>query len=239
MSKAFEELDFQNTVLGELILRRRMVPMLADEVVYEVILNDEFLMSSMFHDVEVALADLGLAALSGDRLDVVVGGLGLGYTAAAALEHSSVASLYIVEFLEPVIQWHQSGLVPLGQILSADPRTHFVEGDFFALCSDSRTGFDPAEPGRKFDAILLDIDHTPEHWLNDRHAAFYAPQGLIEARHHLRSGGVFAMWADGEADTQFRDRLAQVFSDVEAYTVTFPNPIRGDESCGAVYIGKA
>ena len=90
MEKSFEELDYCDTQLGELILRRRRIPMLENEVVHEIILNGEFLMSSLFHAVEEALADLGLAAVEtsgGGSLDVVVGGLGLGYTAAAALRN--------------------------------------------------------------------------------------------------------------------------------------------------------
>ncbi len=71
-------------------------------------------MSSLFHEVEVALADLGLAALDGPDLDVVVGGLGLGYTAVAALKHTTVHSLLVVEALDAVIDWHKRGLVPLG-----------------------------------------------------------------------------------------------------------------------------
>jgi spermidine synthase len=236
MAKAFEELDYSATPLGELVLRRRKIPMLDDEVVYEIILNGEFLMSSLFHVVEEALADLGLAAASPGPCDVVVGGLGLGYTAAAALRHDRVRSLLIVDYLEPVIRWHQSGLVPLGAGLCSDPRTRFLEADFFARAADPETGFDAASPGRKFHAILLDIDHTPQHWLNDRHAAFYTLEGLHKLRQHLHPGGVFALWSDEPPDNEFVSRLERVFSGVKAHTVSFPNPIRGGESSGTVYV---
>src|SRR3954470_324962 len=98
MSRAFEELDFRTTPLGDLSLRRRRVRSLDDLEVFEVKLGDAFLMSSLFHEVEVALADLGLGALetgSGKdtACDVVVGGLGLGYTAVAALKHAAVREL--------------------------------------------------------------------------------------------------------------------------------------------------
>ena len=69
MSTDFEELDFRKTPLGELTLRRRRVPALDGLEVFEVKLGEDFLMSSMFHEVEVALADLSLAAL--DRKSVV------------------------------------------------------------------------------------------------------------------------------------------------------------------------
>ncbi len=82
--------------------------------VFEIKLGDEYLMSSLFTASEIALARLGLAELSGADLDVVVGGLGLGYTAQAVLEHESVKSLVIVEALDAVIDWHEKGVLPLG-----------------------------------------------------------------------------------------------------------------------------
>src|SRR5687767_427534 len=97
MSKTFEELDYRQTELGELSLRRRQILSLDGLEVFEVKLGDSFLMSSLFHEVEVALADLGLAALERGELDVVVGGLGLGYTARAALKHAQVRSVVVVD----------------------------------------------------------------------------------------------------------------------------------------------
>ena len=91
MEPLFEELDFRPTPLGDLILRRRRLALLDHRIIHEVLLGDAFLMSSLFHVVEEALADLGLAAAAGDALDVVVGGLGLGYTAAAALRRRAAA----------------------------------------------------------------------------------------------------------------------------------------------------
>src|SRR2546423_14397148 len=154
MSRDFEELDYRKTALGELILRRRRMLSLGGIDGYEVKLGGAFLMSSLFHEVEEALAHLGLGELEGDRWDVVVGGLGLGYTAVAALEHREVASLLVVDALEPVIEWHQQGLVPLGRKITGDPRTKMVLADFFKL-AQSEDGFDPQLPGRKFHAVLL------------------------------------------------------------------------------------
>src|ERR1700722_13447462 len=103
MSADFAELDYRQTPLGELSLRRRRVLALDGLEVFEVKLGNSFLMSSLFHEVEVALADLGLAELDSQPLDVVVGGLGLGYTAVAALQHAAVRSLLVVEALDAVI----------------------------------------------------------------------------------------------------------------------------------------
>ena len=85
MSVFFEELDFRPTAIGALSLRRRRSPASGLDV-YEIKLGDEFLMSSLFTAAEIELARLGLAALARRDLDVVVGGLGLGYTAQAVLE---------------------------------------------------------------------------------------------------------------------------------------------------------
>src|SRR3954471_15695426 len=118
--------------MGEISLRRRLEPTLHIDV-YEVKLGDEFLMSSLFTVAEIALADLGLAACTGDALDVVVGGLGLGYTARAALGDARVRSCFVVEALGAVIGWHEQHLLPLAETLTHDRRCHLVEGDFFAL----------------------------------------------------------------------------------------------------------
>jgi hypothetical protein len=156
MSRSFEELDFRPTPMGALSLRRRRRPM-SDVDVYEIKLGDEFLMSSQFTAAEIELARLGLAALGRGDLDVVVGGLGLGYTARAVLENPDVRSLIVVDALAEVIEWHEQGLLPLGRELTADPRCRLVNGDFFAM-SSSVEGFDNSSQGRRFDAVLVDID---------------------------------------------------------------------------------
>ena len=238
MSADFAELDYRQTPLGELTLRRRRVRALDDLEVYEVKLGDAFLMSSLFHEVEVALADLGLAALHATELDVVVGGLGLGYTARAALKHSAVRSLIVVDALEAVIEWHERGLVPLGAELTSDRRCHFVHGDFFALAAEPEQGFDPTNPGRKFHAVLLDIDHSPRNLLHARHGGFYEPAGLRRLAAHLHPGGVFALWSDDAPDEAFLTALREVFAAAEAHVVSFFNPLLERDSASTVYVAR-
>jgi hypothetical protein len=158
MSLYFEELDYRPTPIGALSLRRRRELSLGVDV-FEIKLGDEYLMSSLFTASEIALARLGLAEFSGADLDVVVGGLGLGYTAQAVLEHEGVKSLVIVEALDAVIDWHEKGVLPLGPALTADPRSRFVLGALAA----SKDGFDPNAPARRFHA---DIDHSPDFLLD-------------------------------------------------------------------------
>lgn len=236
MSSLFEELDYRPTPIGALSLRRRR-ELTLDTDVFEIKLGEEFLMSSLFTASEIALARLGLADLADADLDVVVGGLGLGYTARAVLEHETVRSLIVVETLDAVIDWHETGLLPLGPELTGDPRSRFVHGDFFKLAA-SDEGFDPDRPSRRFDAILVDIDHSPEFLLDPGNAGFYQPEGLRRVAAHLRPGGVFGLWSNDKPDDAFTARLAGVFAEARAEPVTFHNPLQNREATQTVYLAR-
>jgi spermidine synthase len=234
MSVYFEELDFRPTPMGVLSLRRRR-QLSSGLDIYEIKLGDEFLMSSQFTVAEIALARLGLDALRRPDGDVVVGGLGLGYTAQAVLEYPGVRSLIVVDALAEVIEWHQQGLLPLGKQLTDDPRCRFISGDFFAM-SHSADGFDPDVPGRRFDAVLVDIDHSPRNLLHPRHAALYAPEGLARLAEHLRPGGVFALWSNDPPDDAFSSVLTSAFATSAAHVVTFDNLAGDGEASNTVYV---
>jgi spermidine synthase len=236
VSARFEELDWSETSMGVISLRRRLEPTLNVEV-YEVKLGDEFLMSSLFTAAEVALARLGLAQTVGTDLDVVVGGLGLGYTALTALDDPRVGSLVVVEALGEVIGWHQRRLLPDTADLASDPRIRLQHGDFFAMAA-SDDGFDPEAPDRRFHAVLLDIDHTPRHVLHPSHSAFYTPEGLEKLAAHLHPGGVFALWSDDPPDPDFEAVLTEVFGRHEASVVSFANPLTGGQSTNTVYVAS-
>jgi spermidine synthase len=229
----FEELDWQETPMGEISLRRRVEPTLGIEV-FEVKLGEEFLMSSLFTVAEVELARLGLDQTRGDHIDVLVGGLGLGYTAAAALEDPRVRTLTVVDAVAPVIDWHRRGLLPDTAGLADDPRVRLVLGDFFALTAGN-DGFGVGTPA-EYDAILLDIDHTPRHLLNPSHAPFYTRDGLTALTRYLKPSGVFALWSDDPPDEAFLEVMSQVFSTARADLVTFPNPLTRGESSNTVYV---
>lgn len=242
MSLFFEELDYRETPIGALSLRRRR-ELALDVDVIEIKLGDEFLMSSLFTVSEIALARLGLAELdaggiSAGSLDVVVGGLGLGYTAQAVLAAEAVGSLIVVEALEAVIDWHRTGLLPLGPELTADPRCRYVLGDFFGLAAQS-DGFDPNRPGRRFDAILVDIDHSPDFLLDPANAAFYRAEGLERLATNLKPGGVFGLWSNDLPDAAFTERLVQVFAAVRAEPVTFHNPLQNSDFTQTVYLARS
>jgi spermidine synthase len=235
MSVYFEELDFRPTPIGVLSLRRRR-SLTTGADIYEIKLGDEFLMSSQFTVAEIELARLGLAALQQTDLDVVVGGLGLGYTAQAVLENPGVRSLIVVDALAEVIEWHEQGLLPLGKQLTDDPRCRLVHGDFFAM-SHSADGFDSRTPGRRFDAVLVDIDHSPRNLLHPRHAALYTPEGLARLAAHLNAGGVFALWSNDPPDDAFNAELAGAFASSVAHVVTFDDAYGERGASNTVYVG--
>lgn len=240
----YQELDHAETRFGELVLRRRWVLSLGGAEVYEVKLGGDFLMSSLVNDSEVALAELGLGALvppaeNGPGWSVVVGGLGLGCTAATVLDDARVGELLVVEALPQVLGWHRQGLVPLGQRLTGDGRCRLVEADFFARAADPAAGLDPDRPGRRFDAILVDIDHSPDGLLHDSHGGFYTPEGLGRVAAQLDPGGVFALWSFEPPDKAFTARLAAVFASAEAHAVTYHNPLLDRDDTNAVYVARA
>jgi spermidine synthase len=219
-----------------LSLRRRRRS--ADDVdIYEIKLDDGYLMSSLFTAGEIALADRGLAELGGRDLDVVVGGLGLGYTAMAALARRNVRTLMVVEAIPEVIEWHQRHLLPLGEALTNDPRCRLVCGNFFELAAPGGS-FEPEHPSRQYDAILVDIDHSPRHVLHPANAAFYKVAGLLALADKLVPDGVFALWSTDPPDEEFLSRLRAVFATATADIVLFDNPYQSAVALNTIYVAR-
>ena len=118
----------------------------------------------------------------------------------------------------------------------ADKRCRFVHGDFFALAAADGMGFDPDQPQRQFDAVLLDIDHSPDHLLHPRHAHYYSAEGLRTFSRLIRPGGVFGLWSDDPPEERFLANLKAVFADVQTEVVAFPNPFLHRDSESTVYV---
>jgi spermidine synthase len=236
MSALFEELDYRPTRLGSLSLRRRR-DLSTGEDIHEIKLDDEFLMSSLFTESEVALARIGLAELSGTALDVVVGGLGLGYTAQAVLANTRVRSLLVIDALAEIIEWHRQGLLPLGRELTGDSRCRLALGDFFERAA-SEEGFDPAHPRRRYDAVLLDVDHSPRNVLHPSHASLYTRDGLICLSAHLKPAGVFALWSNDPPDDELNRVLGEVFDASASHVVSFDNAKRDGKATNTIYVAK-
>jgi spermidine synthase len=167
---------------------------------------------------------------------VVVGGLGLGYTARAALEDPRVRSMWVIDALGEVIEWHERGLFPFAADLMGDERSHLVRGDFFAMVAEG-SAWAPDAP-EQVHAVLLDVDHTPRHVLHPSHAPFYTADGLARLAARLVPGGVFALWSDAPPDDAFLAVATEVFSACEAHVVRFPNPHTGGEGSNTVYVAR-
>ena len=236
MGALFEELVWCPTSMGALSLRRRRDPALRVDV-YEIKLDDDFLMSSLWTVGETELARLGLAAAEGSRLDVLVGGLGLGYTAGAVLDEPRVRSLVVVETLAEVIDWHHARLVPLGERLTTDERCRLVQGDFFAMAA-APVEPDSGMPEGRFHAVLLDIDHSPRHVLDPAHEGFYRQGPLSRLAARIHPGGAFALWSNEPPDEGFTAILRSAFFEAAAHVVEFPNPIQGGTSSNTVYVAR-
>ena len=98
------------------------------------------------------------------------------------------------------------------------------------MAASPRKGFDPETKGRKFHAILLDVDHSPRAVLHPRHAPFYTVDGLAKLSSQLLPGGVFALWSDDPPDEEFEMALGEVFADQATHVVSFPNPLQPDDT---------
>lgn len=209
-------LEYCETRIGLLCLRRREMLSRPGTVVTEVTLDHELLMSSYHTISEDALASRALEWHGGQDLEVLVGGLGLGYTARTALASDAVRRVEVVELLPEVISWLERDLVPLAPLLRGDSRLRVVEGDIFARLA--------APPASRQDVILLDVDHSPAELLDEEHRNFYAAGGLVLTREHLVEGGVLAVWSSAESEGFLR-ALEEVFAQVETETVSWHNDL--------------
>ena len=217
-----EILAYEPSPLGVLCLRRRELLSQPGTIVTEVTLNHEFLMSSLYTDSERALARTALQMHSGDELRVLVGGLGLGYTAREALLSGRVTRVEVVELLPQVIDWLARGLVPLSSELRGEmggetgkgPRLVVTQGDVYRRLA--------GEPDELFDLILIDVDHSPEERLDEGSISFYTTPGLQAARRHLAADGVLAVWSYAES-SPFADALREVFEQVRVEPITYDN----------------
>jgi len=174
---------------GEVLLRRRSGP---GAPVHELVVNGVFAMDSTETSSERRLA--GFAARSGrSGLRVLVGGLGLGYTAAEVLDDPAVARVDVVELEPHLVGWAAGGLTPVLARVAGDPRTSLHVADVAAVLRGE------AEPGGPWDAVLLDVDNGPDFLIHCTNAGLYAPGTLAAAHGRLTGGGVLAVWCQGPA----------------------------------------
>lgn len=225
----FDVLAAEESPIGMICLRQRGIPSEPGAVVTEITLDHQFLMSSENTASERALSERALALHGGANLSVLVGGLGLGYTAREALRSPRVAKVEVVELLAPVIAWMEQGLVPLSDELHADARFVVRRGDVYAELA--------AAPARRHDLILIDVDHSPDERLGPSNADFYTPDGLARAKRHLASEGVLAVWSYAES-SPFADALREVFREVYVESLRFDNRVIEDEETNWLFLAR-
>lgn len=244
----FDVLAAEDSPIGMICLRQRGIPSDPGAVVTEITLDHQFLMSSENTASERALAERALALHGGSDLSVLVGGLGLGYTAHEALRSPRVAQVEVVELLAPVIAWLERGLVPLSGELRADARFTVREGDVYAelaappagvsaVASRRRAGKEAPKAPSKWDVILIDVDHSPDERLGPSNADFYTPEGLARAKRHLTSEGVLAVWSYAES-SPFADALREVFREVYVESLRFDNRVIEDEETNWLFLAR-
>jgi spermidine synthase len=222
----FEVIDHVDTPLGTFILRRRTTPV---EGVIELSLDHQFLMSSAVTVSECALATRAIEMHGGTQLDVMIGGLGLGYTAKAALDSDRVAFVEVVEVVEGIISWVTAGLIPLGKELIADARFHATHDDVFERLRQP--------PVTTHDLLLIDVDHSPDERLGESSDSFYAHANLVLAARHLKPGGVFGVWSTSE-NPAFEAELAKTFKEVRVDPIEFDNETTGWHETNWLFLAK-
>lgn len=171
---------------------------------YVILANGKSLMSNRMHGSEEALAAFGMAHLtnptnrSNRPAHVLVGGLGMGYTLRATLNHLPEDGIVTVaELLPAVIDWNRGPLGPLAEHPLKDRRVRVAQGDVAHTLA--------ANP-RAFDAILLDVDNGPAAFTTDFNGGLYDNRGIATARAALTPGGTLAVWSAWD-DRKFEQRL--------------------------------
>ena len=183
---------------GELVLRRRTTEAGAD--VLELWANGVFVMDTLETSSEMELAALALDVVPDPR-DVVVGGLGLGFTLQRVLADSRVERVTVVEVEEALIAWMRDGTVPHGPALLADRRVRIVNADIAMAIAEAR---------RTYDLLLLDVDNGPGYLVHADNAGLYSTATLERCRGLLNPDGVLVVWAADEAP-ELLARLTEVF----------------------------
>lgn len=169
------------------------------------------LMNSRVHGSEDALAELACGRVAGrPQARVLIGGLGMGYTLAAALQHMGAdAAVVVAELVPAVVMWNRGPLAQLAGQPLCDARVSVREQDVGQVMRAERAAFD---------AILLDVDNGPEGLTRKANDWLYGLEGLDAAYAALRPGGVLAVWSAGP-EPVFAQRLRKIGFDVEEVRV--------------------
>ena len=166
---------------------------------FSMMLGPNELMNSRLSGSEEALATLACRRIAKVRRpDVLIGGLGMGFTLRAALDLLPPDALVVVaEIVPAVVEWNRGPLGPLAGEPLNDSRVQ-VEIDDVAVTLGSRPG--------QFDAVLLDVDNGPTAFAASNNAGLYDDRGIAAAFGVLKMNGVLAVWSARE-NRKFEQRL--------------------------------
>lgn len=180
-----ETVAVAHTPRGEIALRERTTD---SGVVHELVVAGVFTMDTAETSTETALAESALACTASPRR-VLVGGLGLGFTAWQVLKDGRVAEVDVVEIEEDLVDWARLGLTPTLGVLARHPRVRLHVADVAAVL----TG--PAGPTGPWDLVLLDVDNGPSFLVHAGNERLYSEDRLAAALSVVASGGTLAIWA--------------------------------------------
>jgi len=119
-----------------------------------------------------------------------------------------------------VISWMDKGLIPLADKLCKEKRLEVVQGDIYGRLLGS--------PQKKYDVILIDVDHSPDERLDTNIGRFYTKEGLRSAKEHLSQEGILGVWSYAE-DSPFTDALKSVFDEVRIESISFNHKFLNNE----------
>ena len=197
-----ETVERTTGLAGELVLRR-------DGEHHEIVANGVFLM-----DTRGGRSERLLVSAAADRMPppgrMLIGGLGVGFSLAAALAHPAVTAVEVIEREAAVIRWNRGPLAPLHGDALADPRVAVREADVADRIA-------AAAPG-SFDAICLDTDNGPDWLVSPANARLYTDSGLAAAAGALASGGVLAVWSAAPSPA-LAARMGGLFAEVTTFEV--------------------
>jgi spermidine synthase len=213
---------------GELVLReRRPEDDGGATAVLELRANGVFVMDSAETTSEVALAAAALELVEEPR-DVLVAGLGLGFTLQAVLTDKRVERCSVVEIEQALVDWMRDGTIPHGPTLLADERANIVVADVSLALAEAREA--------SYDLVLLDVDNGPGYLVHESNAALYEPPFLALTRRILRPAGALAVWSAAEA-ADLEASLREVFGNVEPQT--YAVDLQGREETYWLYVARA
>ncbi len=221
----YVELARAETERGELVLRER-APDEPGPTILELRANGVFVMDTVEVGTERALALAALALVDEPR-EVVVGGLGLGFTLSEVLADSRVERCSVVEIEQTLVDWLRDGTVPHGPALLADERVNIVVADVGAAVAEARAA--------SYDLVLLDVDNGPGYLVHEANAALYDAVFLREVERILRPGGVVAIWSANRS-SGLAKTLAAVFERTEEQPLDVE--LQGRETQYWLYVGR-